>query len=277
MSTEIEVAFVGRDVRQFLPRGSGIDPPYFDADENTRPWDDHQRVTLVVDDDERLVNIFDRAVEAAGVFEADWSKHRGEIGYGTWRHIALRDDDSPIPLIYRLTDRPMLVDDDGLAVWGQGLYGKTNYAQLRASAEAGAVPGDPTQIYLNVRLGPAGGEAFIEWELVIQAWEMAWCADSQLRLFGVCRFFFSYGIFPRCSLCPLFDAERAIRDVLGENLHPGAMLSIEISQAILARLRGEPFRDGTSRRLIRLRCRDSGHPLTAVKGGKGAPSTWTRT
>ncbi len=69
--------------------------------------------------------------------------------------------------------------------------------------------------------------------------EMAWCADSQLRLFGVCRFFFSYGVFPRCSLCPLFDAERAIRDVLGENLHPGAMLSIEISQAILARLRGE--------------------------------------
>ena len=68
---------------------------------------------------------------------------------------------------------------------------------------------------------------------------MAWCADSQLRLFGDCRFFFSYGVFPRCSLCPLFDAEKAIRDVMGENLHPGAMLSIEIGEAILARLRGE--------------------------------------
>lgn len=70
--------------------------------------------------------------------------------------------------------------------------------------------------------------------------EMGWCADSQLSLFGTCRFHFYYGVFPRCSLCPLFDAERAIRDVLGENLHPGAVLGLEISQAILARLRGEP-------------------------------------
>jgi hypothetical protein len=70
--------------------------------------------------------------------------------------------------------------------------------------------------------------------------EMGWCADSQLRLFGECRFHFYYGVFPRCSLCPLFDAERAIRDVLGENLHPGAMFNIEISRAIQARLRGEP-------------------------------------
>lgn len=180
MSTEIEFAFVGRDVRQFLPRGSGIDPPYFDADENTRPWDDRQRVTLTVGDNERLVSIFDRAIEAAGVFEADWSKHQGRTEYGTWRHIALRDDGSPIPLVYRLTGRPVLVDDDGHALWGRGLYGETTYAQLRASAEAGAVPGDPTQIYLNVRLGPAGGEAFIEWELVIQAWDIAWKVAATL-------------------------------------------------------------------------------------------------
>ena len=88
-------------------------------------------------------------------------------------------------------------------------------------------------------------EVYEEEELVssYHAREMAWCGDSQLRLFGTCRVFFSYGVFPRCSLCPLFDAERAIRDVLGENLHPGAMLSIEISQAISARLRGEPASD----------------------------------
>lgn len=176
MSTEIEVAFVGRDVREFLPWGpdSFTNRSLFHEDENARVWDDRQRVTLSVEDDERLVSIFDRAVEAAGVFEADWSKHRGKIGYGTWRHIALRDDNSPIPLVHRLTDRPVFVDDNGLAIWGQGLYGKTTYAQLRASAEAAAVPGDATQIYLNVRLGPAGGEAFIEWELVIQAWDIAW-------------------------------------------------------------------------------------------------------
>jgi hypothetical protein len=67
---------------------------------------------------------------------------------------------------------------------------------------------------------------------------MAWCADSQLKSFRACRFYFGYGVLPRCSLCPLFDAERAIRDDLGENLHPGAVLGIEISQKIQALLRG---------------------------------------
>jgi len=54
--------------------------------------------------------------------------------------------------------------------------------------------------------------------------EMAWCASSQLKSHGACRFRFFYGVFPRCSLCPLFDAERAIRDVLGENPPPGTVL-----------------------------------------------------
>lgn len=47
--------------------------------------------------------------------------------------------------------------------------------------------------------------------------EMAWCASCQLGWFGECRFRFFYGVMPRCSLCPLFDVERAVRDVLGEN------------------------------------------------------------
>jgi hypothetical protein len=50
-----------------------------------------------------------------------------------------------------------------------------------------------------------------------QAREMAWCASSQLGWFGECRFRFFYGVMPRCSLCPLFDVQRAVRDVLGEN------------------------------------------------------------
>ncbi len=56
--------------------------------------------------------------------------------------------------------------------------------------------------------------------------EMAWCASSQLTSFGACRFRFYYDVFPRCSLCPLFDAERAIRDVLGKNQPPGAVVEI---------------------------------------------------
>lgn len=69
--------------------------------------------------------------------------------------------------------------------------------------------------------------------------EMAWCASSQLASYGTCRFRFSYGVFPRCALCPLFDAERAIRDMLGENAPPPIVLEIELGPNLRAMLRGE--------------------------------------
>jgi len=69
--------------------------------------------------------------------------------------------------------------------------------------------------------------------------EMAWCASSQLKPYGACRFRFVYGVFPRCSLCPLFDAERAIRDVLGENPPPATVLEITLGPNLRALLRGE--------------------------------------
>lgn len=69
--------------------------------------------------------------------------------------------------------------------------------------------------------------------------EMSWCASSQLRMYGACRFRFSYGVFPRCSLCPLFDAERAIRDMLGENPLPATVLEITLGPNLRALLRGE--------------------------------------
>src|SRR6266540_5481205 len=77
--------------------------------------------------------------------------------------------------------------------------------------------------------------------------EMAWCACSQLKSYGACRFRFVYGVFPRCSLCPLFDAERAIRDVLGENPLPATVFEIRLGPMLRALLRGElpdPDEDG---------------------------------
>jgi hypothetical protein len=69
--------------------------------------------------------------------------------------------------------------------------------------------------------------------------EMAWCAASQLKSFGECRFRFSYGVFPRCSVCPLFDAERAIRDMLGENPIPPVVLEITYGPKLRALLEGD--------------------------------------
>src|SRR5438128_7296223 len=72
--------------------------------------------------------------------------------------------------------------------------------------------------------------------------EMAWCASGQLNAFGACRFRFELGVFPRCSLCPLFDAERAIRDVLGENPPPATVLEITVGPNLRALLRGRSRR-----------------------------------
>ena len=68
---------------------------------------------------------------------------------------------------------------------------------------------------------------------------MAWCASAQLKSYGGCRFRFIYGVFPRRATCPLFDAERAINDVLGENPPPSAEFDIELGPNVLALLRGE--------------------------------------
>ncbi|MGZ4395994.1 MAG: hypothetical protein ACXVZ2_11590, partial [Gaiellaceae bacterium] len=54
-----------------------------------------------------------------------------------------------------------------------------------------------------------------------------------------CRFRFYWGILPRCSLCPLFDSERAIRDVLGENPPPGTGFEITLGPNLRALMRGE--------------------------------------
>jgi hypothetical protein len=69
--------------------------------------------------------------------------------------------------------------------------------------------------------------------------EMAWCACSQLKSHGACRFRFFYGILPRCSVCLLFDAERAIRDMLGEDPAPGIVLEITFGPNLRALLAGE--------------------------------------
>jgi hypothetical protein len=61
----------------------------------------------------------------------------------------------------------------------------------------------------------------------------------QLTSFGDCRERFAYGVLPRCAVCPLFDAERAIRDVLGENPPPGFHFEITFGSNLRALGAGE--------------------------------------
>jgi hypothetical protein len=68
--------------------------------------------------------------------------------------------------------------------------------------------------------------------------EMAWCASEQLGWFDECRVRFFHGVLPRCALCPLFNLDRAVRDVLGEDTP--TMIEIRLPPGVAARLAGEP-------------------------------------
>lgn len=182
--TEVEVALVGRDAREFLPRGpESFLRSFYDEDENTRPWSERRRVALTVEDDETLGEIFDRAVAEFGVYEADWSTYDGKRDHGTRRFIALRDDASPIKLVDRLSGSLTVVDQQGRAVWNKR-HQDVTYLELRRAAEAGSVPGDPREVYVCVRLDAAGGGLYHQWQLLLQAWDVAMYTATTVATVG---------------------------------------------------------------------------------------------
>jgi hypothetical protein len=180
--TEVEIALVGRRLEQ-LTRLEELTPEWFDGfyeGEETRSWAERPRVKLQVEEDETLRELLVRAVEALGIWELDWDDpgfggagwSPGQEGQGTRRFIALRHDVSPIPVPERLSTALTVLDDEGRAVWGRP-YQTVTYGELRRAAEAGAVPGDHTKIYLSVRPYAAGGGIYHEWSLLLQAWDEA--------------------------------------------------------------------------------------------------------
>jgi len=175
------VAVLGPDVREILHEPDSLFRP-IDEKEASRPWHEHRRVTLLVEDDDLLRSILDRAAEKFDLDERrDWSTG----GYGTGRFVAFRNDSSPLPLDERLHSWLTLVDEDGLAVWGVSVeYEDITFAQLRRAGKAGAIDGDPTKIYLHVQLVPAGGGVLIQWSVLLQAWRIALDIAETAALLG---------------------------------------------------------------------------------------------
>lgn len=176
---DVEVALVGRALEPLT--WEQLAPEWWETFDYTGsvPWDARRRVSLAVKDDESLREILVRAVEAFGGWENDWddpsfggSRH-GDDRPGTRRFIALRNDLSPIPVHERLSVALTTVDADGRALWGKP-YQPVTYAELRRASEAGAVPGDPAELFLSVRPDAAGGGIGHEWSLLLQAWDVAW-------------------------------------------------------------------------------------------------------
>jgi hypothetical protein len=74
--------------------------------------------------------------------------------------------------------------------------------------------------------------------------EMAWCAAFQLQVFAACHWRFSYGVLPRCSGCPLFDAERAFRETWRPGRPPA---TIFVVRRLLRDVREAPLPDWDER------------------------------
>jgi hypothetical protein len=115
--------------------------------------------------------------------------------------------------------------------------------KYRASFELGSEPGPYNALHALIR-------EVRYWRATVvheddepvsdyHAKEMAFCAASQLQMFGDCHWRFYYGVLPRCSLCPLFDAERAMRDVLGKIRLPEGFLDGSLGPKLRALFQGE--------------------------------------
>jgi hypothetical protein len=69
--------------------------------------------------------------------------------------------------------------------------------------------------------------------------DMGWCAGDQLRRHGTCRYRYFMGVPRRCPACPLYEPERAEREMRGEGAPPPIGLEIELGPNLRAILRGE--------------------------------------
>jgi hypothetical protein len=175
--TNVDIALAGRNGMLRLPTSQPVTSEWWDAfldGENSRAWEDRDRVTLTAGGDETLGELFDRAIVELDAFDADWSKWTydgSEPGRRTARLMALRADDSPLPLLERMSNDITVVDDEGRGVFSVSHH-EVTFGQLQRSSRAGAIYGDPTQIYLFIRWEPAGGGIAHTWEVLVDAWEV---------------------------------------------------------------------------------------------------------
>ena len=67
--------------------------------------------------------------------------------------------------------------------------------------------------------------------------DMGWCAGDQLRHHGTCRNRFFAGVPKRCPPCPLYEPDRAEREMRGEGAPPP--FEIEVGPNLRLILQGE--------------------------------------
>jgi hypothetical protein len=125
-----------------------------------RDWSERPQVTLKVDPSELLSSIVERAFIA---LEVPDSPHGISSHHSV--DIALYEPEQKAPRAWDLT----LVDDRGRAVWTSYDLRLIPYGELRRAVEHGAVPGDPSRLYLVFKEAVGNGAA-IDWPTLLHAW-----------------------------------------------------------------------------------------------------------
>jgi hypothetical protein len=164
-----------RPIVALEPRGSVAlvgDPQRPDqapsVEEWDRRWAERQKIELDIAREDRVSTILERAAEEFGIPLPDYA---GGRFIRAFPFVAFYSDARPnqmTPARMTLT----LVDERGRAVWEVSPE-DAPFEQIVRAAEAGALEGDPSRIYLNLT-PPAGDGIFVDWPTLVQAWDVCW-------------------------------------------------------------------------------------------------------
>ena len=72
-----------------------------------------------------------------------------------------------------------------------------------------------------------------------RAQDLAWCGGDQLHRHEECRFGYYWNIPARCLRCPMFDRDRAERQLAGEGRPAPVLLEFELGPNLKRLLRGD--------------------------------------
>jgi hypothetical protein len=160
MTVDVTVALVGDPDS---PPPGPIDEP-----EWQRAWDDRAKVTLLVEDDETLSEVIDRAATAFGC--QPWISTLSPAHTFAW--VAFDDAAATTPLYTRKIYDFTLVDSHGEAVFGIHDFHLIPYGQIIRSAEAGLVPGNPRRLYIIRQIPQGDFGTGVSWQTLLELYAL---------------------------------------------------------------------------------------------------------
>jgi len=167
---DVTLALVGDPRHPFEP---------FSDQERERPWDERIKIRLSVERAETLAAVIERALEGFGIRapeDAISPHHHVDLAFFTENH----------PRGYWQRG-VILVDDAGRAIWGVHDMRLVTYGEVLASADAGALAGDPLRVHIILREGIGNGIG-LDWPALFQglqiAWQVAWEVAERVAVIG---------------------------------------------------------------------------------------------